>query len=193
MIDYTDSGIWVTDDQTCHAFDESLADSIAKVYKTESFKSVIANPYFIDFGCGTGAYSKKLSSLGIESTAIDGNPKSSSISLYPIRIEDLTRTYDHAPVPFGLCIEVGNHIPAHLCDSFLDNMCSKIENMLIMSWAKPGQNGNNQLNRLDYDSVAALMYKRGFLPDHEATYKIRRAANYFWLKDTTTAYKRFSG
>lgn len=192
MIEYTDTGIWITDDQTCHAFDEPLAEAMAKVFASESLKSVIAKPFFIDFGCGTGAYSKKLSSLGIESTAIDGNPKSSAISLYDIRVADLTQPYDHEPVPFGISIEVGNHIPPHLCDAFLDNMCSKIEHMLIMSWAKPGQSGNNQLNRMDYDSLAAMMYRRGFLPDHESTYKIRRAAHYFWLKDTTTAYKRFS-
>lgn len=192
MTEFTDTGIWITGEKSSHAYDESLAEAIIKAIQSESFKNMIADPRVIDFGCGTGAYSKKLSSSGIRAIAIDGNPKSDQIAEHPIKVIDLTSDYEEESVPFGICIEVGNHIPPHLCDKFLDRMCSHIENMLIMSWARPGQSGDNQLNRQDYDSVAAMMYKRGFLPDHEVTYKIRRSAYYFWLKDTTTAYKRFS-
>lgn len=192
MIEYTDTGIWVTDEKSVHAYDNGLAEYISHAMLSDAFASVNANPKVIDFGCGTGAYCRKFAEMGIRPTAMDGNMKSESISDFPIQIVDITKPYEHEKVPFGVSIEVGNHVPPGLCDAYLDGMCSKIESLLFLSWARPGQGGSNQLNRLDFDSVAAKLYKRGFMPDYELTYKTRRASGYVWLKDTASVYRRFS-
>ena len=68
MIEYTDTGIWVTDEKSVHAYDNGLAEYISHAMLSDAFASVNANPKVIDFGCGTGAYCRKFAEMGIRPT-----------------------------------------------------------------------------------------------------------------------------
>ncbi len=57
-----------------HQFDHSLAIALAHFFKHEKAKSVV------DFGCGTGAYTKTLLNRNIYCEGYDGNPDSFNIS-----------------------------------------------------------------------------------------------------------------
>lgn len=190
MLTFTETGIWVTDSKKHHVVDDGLASYISKLITVDAFKNVIAVPRLYDYGCGTGGYCKYLSSHNITTLGIDGNPNSKDIEEVPIKVHDLTTPLDIDPVPYGISIEVGNHIPESLYDKFMENILGRTSSLLIMSWAKPGQGGENQLNRKDFDSLSLDIYQRGWEVDYECTYKARRSASYVWIKDTVAVYRK---
>jgi hypothetical protein len=90
---------------------------------------------------------------------------------------------------WGLCIEVGEHVPPELADVFLDNVASLCNLHLIMSWAVPGQRGKNHVNTQPAEWVAAQLGRRGWSVNSRMTTKARRLAGKGWDRKLTVFEK----
>ena len=115
-----------------------------------------------DFGCGMANYLSDLKSenftklLGIE-------PDFSNFQFnVPVMSHDLTIPIDLKEKGIVICLEVGEHIPANYCESFLLNIKDNCEKYLILSWAIRGQGGSGHFNELNNDEVIPMFEKMGF-------------------------------
>ena len=81
----------------------------------------------------------------------------------------------------ALCIEVGEHVPEEFLEKFLDNIAIFATEMMIVSWAVPGQRGRGHVSCLDPDWVAAELGLRGWTVS-EKTEAARQMAGKGWNK-----------
>lgn len=176
------TGYWDAEEAlTQHDFSEALAEWL-KWYLPKD-QSVI------DFGCGEGKYVSAL----IETHDIWGLEGDSSTVLHTCRasVQDLTNSF-YLPTVNGICLEVGEHIPAEYEQQFIDNLTNNVQNILVLSWALPGQVGYYHVNCKDNKWVQNQLYKRGFILQLDDTLSARAAVEerFDYFKHTIMVFKK---
>lgn len=155
------TGIWSEEEQGAHIFSYGVARWVGKN----------THGLILDFGAGNAAYSNYFKDLGRRCKAIDGfNRKGIDI------VKDLTSKFEYFEPSNILCLEVFEHIPKHLEESFVDNIvrnCHK-GGKLIISVAHEGQQGLGHVNCRPDWYVKELFEGNGFKFEQELTESIRQ-------------------
>ncbi len=179
------NGIWINKNQNEHAFDESLAYCIVNYLKDKGFESIL------DLGCGNGSYVRYFNKNEILSYGYDGNPFTPEITNGLCDIADLSKTlvlnriYDCV-----MSLEVGEHIPSFFEEIFLGNVIRHAKDLVILSWAIPGQGGHGHINCLENSYIKALMKEYGFENRLYAENIFRACSSLSWFKDTLMVFQR---
>lgn len=146
----------------------------------------------LEMGAGIGRYVTELRKAGYEAHGIDGIEGIEQLSKGIVQQVDLTEKGASRQVllsigrpAWGLCIEVGEHIPKERLSQFLDNICYIPANGLIISWGTPGQRGHDHVSCRLPEWVTIEVVKRGWKElgwklDHDATVEARRIAGKGW-------------
>ena len=123
----------------------------------------------VDVGCGVGTWLKVWMELGVpEVQGIDGDYVNLDQLLIPkgrFLPMDLKASNPSAVGQFDLVesLEVGEHLPAEVADSFVGFLCSMAP-VVLFSAAIPHQGGSNHINEQWPQYRADLFAKRGFVP-----------------------------
>jgi hypothetical protein len=201
-------GFWENNTTEGHGHDESLARGIADFLADENCiyeKEQRFYPTVVDLGAGTGFYTKFLTEEGFYCVAVDGNPFSMEISNGIVIPLDLT--LDHKELfrelwdksleceEWGICLEVGEHIPKEFEQNFLDNICFLSRKGIILSWAVPGQGGDGHVNCQPNSYIIGEMAKRGYELDVMSSDILRGSASKYpntgyWFKATIMVFKK---
>ena len=150
-----------------------------------------------DLGCGTGLYCRFFEQMGCQDvTGYEGTPDMRNYGIFKnICTVDLSQEIFCSPMaePYELvlCLEVGEHIPEAFEDIFLDNVANHANDMVIMSWAVPGQGGKGHINERTNEWVIDEMEKRGCTYDAGSTNYLRaNTSNCYWFKNTLMVFMR---
>jgi GT2 family glycosyltransferase len=177
----SNKGFWLTQDETGHCFDTSLALELKKLLGTSKM---------LDLGCGPGHYTKYFLENGIESEGYDGNPNTPTISNGLCKVADLTQPHDFGKKDWVLSLEVGEHIPKEYESTFIQNLIDHSTKGIVLSWATPGQPGDGHVNCQSNQYVIDLMAKNGFDFDQSSSEKLRNLAELWWFKNTIMVFKK---
>ena len=177
----SNKGFWLTQDETGHCFDTSLALELKKLLGTSKM---------LDLGCGPGHYTKYFLENGIESEGYDGNPNTPTISNGLCKVADLTQPHDFGKKDWVLSLEVGEHIPKEYESVFIQNLIDHSTKGIVLSWATPGQPGDGHVNCQSNQYVIDLMAKNGFNFDQYSSEKLRNSAELWWFKNTLMVFKK---
>lgn len=150
-----------------------------------------------DFGCGLGRYVAKLEAAGFVALGIEGHPQARSVTATPNVIswdlsEPLPDQLRGMPRGSVVSIEVGEHIPADKCGTFLSNLDALCQKTLILTWAVRGQGGRCHINELDAGELVPLLLARDYRFDVEKTNQWREAAgaDLHWFKRSIYCFER---
>jgi hypothetical protein len=163
-----------------HHFDPVLCAALSTLFR---------GMRVIDLGCGNGRYVDTLTTTGIETFGYDGNPFTNGFR--NCFIADLSiRQELRAPVEAVLSLETGEHIPEEYEPAFIDNICDHSLNLVVLSWAIPGQKGIGHVNCKSNEYIASNMAKRNFIVSSDETSEIRSVATLPWLRKTLQVFRR---
>lgn len=129
----------------------------------------------IDIGCGPGHYVGAMQSIGWRNVrGIDGTPDIDEVSNGMAMLQDLTmpvipHLIDCAQ--WGLCIEVGEHIPPSCEIQFLDNLDSLASDGLVITWSTMA--GYGHINCRSEGYVAQQMAEHGWKVDDVESRRIK--------------------
>jgi GT2 family glycosyltransferase len=177
----SNKGFWLTQDETGHCFDTSLALGLKNLFGTSKI---------LDLGCGPGYYTKYFLENKIESEGYDGNPNTPTISNGLCQVADLTQPHDFGKKDWVLSLEVGEHIPKEYESTFIQNLTDHSTKGIVLSWATPGQPGDGHVNCQSNQYVIDLMAKNGFDFDQSSSEKLRNLAELWWFKNTIMVFKK---
>lgn len=180
-----ETGIWDLETaQKRHRYDPALAQYIRETFLFQSIA---------DVGCGLGNYCKFFKESGIPIVhGYEGTQEINKIAVYDdIFSMDLTKNrWVEIGYDLVLCLEVGEHIPKNHEQGFINNLCRYVEDLLIISWAIPGQGGAGHFNEKSNECVIREFSKRGMAFDKRASLKLREAADLKWFKNTLILFER---
>lgn len=161
--------IWSLEDaQKYHVHSPGLAQWLVD---TLPLRNVV-----MDFGCGLGKYVKALSDADFEAVGFEGTANIKKIAVTPhVHEQDITLPMGNLIWHTSLCIEVLEHLNPIDEDAALYNITTKC-NLLVLSWAIPGQAGHGHNNCRDEKYVLKKLYKYGFGLDEAKTSAAREAA-----------------
>lgn len=144
--------------------------------------------YILDVGAGIGRYVEWFHDEERFACGIDGTPDIANIS--DGKVLEVDFSHPDAPdliafkfsEPFDLtiCIEVIEHIPAELMDTFLDNFTKLNTDRLIVSCAVLNQRGRDHVSCHQPYWVANQFGARGFVIDEPETERLRKIAGKGW-------------
>jgi hypothetical protein len=163
-------------------FDSALADQLALL---------LAGKSICDFGCGLGKYVLWLRARGFDCDGFDGNPNTGDLTegvcrslnlAEPVRLE---KQYDGV-----ICFEVGEHIPKQHETAFLDNLAGHAKEMVVLSWAIPGQDGDGHVNCRSNSYIIFQLWRRGFRFEPLASELLRVNCSLDWFKHTLMVFSR---
>jgi len=164
--------------------DKRLAPQLVHYFKT---RKATEGASVGDFGGGGGWYSYVFNRHPwLTATSYDYSPASKKV-----RFADLSRPLPEA-VPafdFVLCLEVGEHIPPAQEGVLLDNLVSRAKRGIVLSWARPGQNGTGHVNERPNDYIIAQMEERNWLHRPRASFALREAARFWWFRQSIMVFE----
>jgi hypothetical protein len=96
-----------------------------------------------------------------------------------------SRTFD-----WVLCLEVMEHIPAELESVALGNLDRFNRCGLVISWAVPGQGGQEHVNEQPNRHAVGWFSARGYAHDRDAQQLLRRAARIDWFNNSLMVFRR---
>ena len=182
-MEITETGLWVTKTPE-HWFDQQLCRSIFSLLRKRDIRSLV------DLGCGDGSYIKLISNSGIYCEGYDGNPHTMEVSSGVGKVLDLSEKIDLDRVfDCVLTLETGEHIPKEFEQTFLDNVTNHSNNLIIMSWAIPGQGGNGHFNEKENGYIINELLKRKFKINRDETMMLRKKATISWFKRTIMVFE----
>lgn len=185
-LEVSEQGYWIgtdTDDEHCH--DPYLASVITKFLLTEKAKSVV------DFGCGTGAYTKHFLKHRIPAEAYDGNPLTPQITDGIGKIQDLSIPFDLGKqFDWVMSLEVGEHLPKIYEQIFIENLIRHCRKGIILSWAVKEQGGLGHVNTQDNDYIKAIFESYGFINDYVAENRMRTFCILPWFKKSIMVFRK---
>lgn len=140
-------------------------------------------------GCGSGCFSASLLGRVPHVLGLDiGVGAGYALPPENFRRVDLTRPLFEQVPPFSadvvVCLEVYEHIPAHLEDALIDNLLAPRPAYLILSVAEPRQWGRHHYNCRGVQYVVNQMRGRGYWADEEAAAPLRA------MKGLASFYKK---
>jgi hypothetical protein len=169
-----------------HAHSQELNDWLVEYLKTYKDKTII------DFGCGMGTYLDYFHKNGFNHLiGLEGDPVKTDYE-FKIITQNLAHEFNLNKKGVVISLEVGEHIPQHYQNVFLDNLERHCEDLLIMSWAVRGQGGFGHFNELNNDEIIPEIEKRGFKLLEEDTKLIRECikTNCFYFQNTLLIFKK---
>jgi len=180
------TGIWhIADKDTPeHQFDFSLAVAIVEVLKFFQAKSVA------DLGCGLGTYCELFRIAGIPAFGYDGNPHTERLTDGRCKVLDLSKRIQIGKFDAVVSLEVAEHIPESLEEIFLLNAIRSTNNVLILSWAVPGQGGLGHINCRENEYVIEQVEKHSFQHHPSCSAYLRKSADLSWFKNTIMVFIR---
>ncbi len=148
----------------------------------------ILNGTIGDFGAGGGWYSSFFQNHSIESTPYDASPTRPA----SVHFADLSTPLDASMPAYDwvLCLEVGEHLSTDSENIFIDNVAGHARLGIVMSWAVPGQGGNEHVNERPNDWVIEQLRSRAFTYDKEASDILREEATFSWFKNTLMVFRQ---
>mmetsp|Transcript_169198 Transcript_169198/g.543943 ORF Transcript_169198/g.543943 Transcript_169198/m.543943 type:complete len:438 (+) Transcript_169198:126-1439(+) len=148
-----------------------------------------------DFGALDGHYSRWLNDTGLMTAyAFDGVQGVTELTGGAVTEVDLSgrlRIPWH-PQPFDwvMCLEVAEHIPPEMQDTFLDNLNRHAAAGLVLSWATPQIEGEGHVSCLPLEESRRRVEALGFVQDVAATAALRAAAEIPWIAVSVAVYRR---
>ena len=145
-----------------------------------------------DLGCGEGAYCKVCSEHGCRADGYEGNSVACQNAVCDsIECVDLSKPAEPKDdYDLVLCLELGEHIPKRCQDVFIDNLARFSKDVLILSWAVPGQGGTGHVNCLSNETVIGLMRDKSFDFDKSMSEYLRQNSKLSWFKNTLMVFRR---
>ena len=131
----------------------------------------------IDLGCGIGTYLQTLAQKGYQCLGIEGTIGIEQIAQFE-RITNadlalpLTVDWPRASV---LCLEVAEHLSAVDEPILLESIDRYCRQVVVISWAIPGQRGTGHINCRPNSYVYERFQRRGFELWPEATFDLRES------------------
>lgn len=181
-----ETGIWETDFALSnHTEASELAQAISDILPRDQPVA--------DFGSGVGYYSRTIQANGFDVLAIDGTPDLEKAGIFsPILVKDLSEPLILEERRNVVCLEVGEHIPNEFEAGILDNITRNAKEMVIMSWAIPGQGGTGHVNEQSNHHIIDQMMKRGFRLNRELTDSLRGFTpdHAWWFRDSIMVFDR---
>jgi hypothetical protein len=173
-----ETGFWQGNDtDKHHAFDTALANELSVLFKDKSV---------IDYGCGQGKYVELFNNKDIIAIGYDGNPDTENIK--DCQRQDLTKNFYPSPLfDSVLSLEVGEHIPKELTAKYIVNLKRVKPELIVLSWAIPGQGGDGHVNELPNEEVIKMFSEYEY--DAETSQHLRNAATLWWFKNTIMVFK----
>lgn len=136
-----------------------------------------------DLGAGGGWYTDYFNENGLKSFAYDASP----VRPKNVKFIDLTETVKIPNRDWTLCLEVGEHLPKKFETTFLNNVAQT--SGVVLSWAVPGQGGNNHVNLQDNPYVINKMKEYGYTYQEQDSTKLRKASTFSWFKNTVMVFR----
>ena len=178
-------GFWEGGGHDNHLFDESLANQLLLFFQSNNIKSVV------DFGCGTGDYTKHFINGGVECEGYDGNPDTPAISEGLCGVLNLAESVDLGKkFDCVLSLEVGEHIPIEYESNFVQNLETHSKGLIIVSWAVPGQGGGGHFNEQSNEYVSQRFTNLGYERNNTLENIFRRSATLHWFHSTIMVFQK---
>lgn len=177
------TGIWVEPHNYVH--DEPMVAELGKVFLEHDVLTSL------DIGCGDGFVSKELSGLGILTLGIDGYVVDNHKNMLFVR-HDLSAPLITNPFDAVTSFEVGEHIPAEFEDIFFKNLIQAEPRILVVSWAKPGQNGKGHVNCKPYEYISTRLSSFGYKLDEVTTERLQSVSKRYWHQNNLMFLSRES-
>ncbi len=148
-------------------YDLVVQDSLRAARQVVPAVASLVNPRsVVDVGCGIGTWLSVFRERGVADVlGIDGSYVQPQMLLIPgecFLARDLTK-----PIGLGrrfdlaMSVEVGEHLPANLADSFIDQLID-LSDIVLFSAAIPGQGGFHHINEQWQDYWRRLFEARGY-------------------------------
>lgn len=166
-----------------YSLDKKLIETICETF----------NPVKIaDMGCGVGDYCKVCLSYGYKIDGYEGSQIACQKAVCGnIECVDLSKPAEPKDdYDLVLCLEVGEHIPQKHQEVFIDNLDRFSKDILILSWALPGQVGTGHVNCLSNETVIELMGDKNFNFDKNMSEYLRKNSELSWFKNTLMVFRR---
>jgi 2-polyprenyl-3-methyl-5-hydroxy-6-metoxy-1,4-benzoquinol methylase len=168
----------------------------AVVIADELFR-VFAPARMIDLGCGCGVYSHLFAEKGVDVVAVDGVQPSARFAFdIPIELRDLTVPFDNPWGAFDLafCVDVGEHIPESMRDTFLANI-TQFSDRLLLACAPQGQRGHHHVNEQPKRYWVRHLAEHGMIYNKTETGKLCEAFKVLrpplmWMWEHISVYER---
>lgn len=137
------------------------------------------NATIIDLGAGTGSLVKALRNMNFHAWGVDGTEGIVEYTEGIVGWADLTLDcpWLYGKADWGICIEVGEHIPPKFEQLFLDQIARIPTEGLVVSWAAPGQRGTGHVNCRPIEYVQSELEMRGWQLDEWTTKVLRGNVN----------------
>jgi len=178
-------GFWENDTMVGHYNDSVLLEEIRSIIIDGKINSIV------DFGCGPGFYLKNIKDIVSHVEGYDGNPNTPILTNGLCGVLDLSKKFNlNRKFDCVISLEVGEHIPKEFESIFLENITRHTDNIIILSWAIKGQDGDGHFNCQNNDYIISEMYKRGFSYDEELSNNVRSKNVVFWFKNTFMVFKK---
>lgn len=131
----------------------------------------------LDIGCGIGCLVRGLRDRGYEAYGVDGTPGIAALTDGLVNELDLTGPAGYCrQIAWGVCTEVGEHIPREFEGRLFDNLAKLVTVGLILTWADEGSRGYGHVNCRTPIYVASELARRGLYVDEGATRAARACA-----------------
>jgi len=165
--------------------DEKLCKGIIDICKRFGVNSCY------DLGCGNGSYVKALGENHIHAEGYDGNPNTLEMTQGNCQVLNLTReAFLSGQKQLVISLEVGEHINKIYEGVFFDNLVRHTWDLLIVSWAVPGQGGHGHVNERSNYYIRAQMMKRGMVFNHTLTQQLRDDVDFSWFKNSLMVFNK---
>lgn len=180
-----DSGAWTNKNLYEHVFDEPLAHGIVCLINNKHLRTCL------DLGCGNGKYTEYFNNAKIETVGYDGNPHTPELTNGKCSVLDLSQPFDlNKTFDCVMCLEVGEHIPEKYQDTLVDNITKHSHNLIVLSWAIPGQGGYGHFNCKTNEDVKALFENKGFVNEPADESILRVMSSRTWFRDTIMIFSK---
>jgi cyclopropane fatty-acyl-phospholipid synthase-like methyltransferase len=178
-------GFWIGGGHDNHLFDEKLAEQLLLFFRSRNISTVV------DFGCGTGQYTKHFIAGNVSCEGYDGNPDTAEISgglcgvLNLAKLVNLNKKFDCV-----LSLEVGEHIPIEHESNFIQNLETHSNGLIILSWATPGQGGGGHFNEQDNEYVSRKFADLGYVRNNTLESTFRDSSTFPWFRNTIMVFEK---
>jgi hypothetical protein len=172
----------------------TLAKSHARVYEKMARKlaTLFGDDDVVDLGAGIGQYKDYFESIGRKGNyqAFDGAANVEDFTNDFVTYGDLTRPLIYT-ADWVLSLEVGEHIPAKFERVYVGNVVKNARKGLVVSWARPGQQGYSHVNLKSNADVIEILNGLGFKQDEALSADLRSDTGHNrWFKNTIFVFRR---
>ena len=168
-----------------YPFDPCLARALVDLFSGQSV---------VDFGAGPGKYVRAMIDAGIDAAGVDAVPEIETLTQGLVTEYDLANIRGQLPCPapdWALCLEVLEHIPAHLLSVALENLHRHNRRGIVLSWAIPGQGGDGHVSEQHNAFAIEWFTGLGYRHDQITQAHLRMAvSDLWWFANSLMVFRR---